>query len=191
MAKKRNKFGIVRLNITLLYVSPKVTRRMDVPSDTNLEDLHYYIQAAMGWDNDHLWGFEARRHWQRAHWSIDFFDDDSTLDANILDVLSFLAGKSEFTYIYDFGESWTHRIRIGKIQPARDDRCYPYLVSGTGRCPPEDIGGAWGYQALLNALDDPDAEFRIDYPGFFQDGRTWDPDDAELEARRADLARYS
>ena len=55
MARKRNRRDIVRLSITLLHVEPKVARRMDVPLDTYLDDLHLYIQAAMGWDNDHAW----------------------------------------------------------------------------------------------------------------------------------------
>ena len=101
MAKKRNQFNIVRLSITLQYVVPTVARRMDVRADTHLEDLHLYIQAAMGWENCHLWGFDAKRHGQSAHWSLDDFNEE--LDATLLDVIRFLQGKPEFTYIYDYG----------------------------------------------------------------------------------------
>ncbi|MDE0005192.1 MAG: plasmid pRiA4b ORF-3 family protein [Rhodospirillaceae bacterium] len=189
MAKSRNPFNIVRLSITLLYVEPRVARRMDVRSDTNLEDLHLYIQAAMGWENCHLWGFEARRHGQRANWSIDEYSEE--LDATLVDVINFLQGKPEFTYTYDYGDSWEHNIRIGKIQPARDDRSYPYLVSGTGRCPLEDIGGAWGYADFLRAFEDPDSEYREYYPGYFNGEETWDPEDAELDEKRRRLAGFS
>ncbi len=54
MAKGWKRREIVRLSVTLQYVDPDVKRRMDVPIDTKLEDLHLYLQAAMGWDNDHL-----------------------------------------------------------------------------------------------------------------------------------------
>ena len=189
MAKRRNPFNIVRLSITLLYVEPRVARRMDVRSDTNLEDLHLYIQAAMGWENCHLWGFNARRSGQRTYWSPDEFDPE--LDETLLDVIDFLQGKPEFSYTYDYGDSWEHKIRIGKIQPARDDRRYPYLVSGTGRCPPEDIGGVWGYGEFLQAFENPDSEYRQYYAEYFEEGETWDPEDAELDDRRASLALAS
>lgn len=31
----------------------------------------------------------------------------------------------------------------------------PMLLEATGRCPPEDIGGPWGYQEFREALADP------------------------------------
>ena len=52
MVRKRTRREIVRLIITLLDVEPRVARRMAAPMDTWLEDLHLYIQAATGWDND-------------------------------------------------------------------------------------------------------------------------------------------
>lgn len=189
MARKRYQRNIVRLSITLQDVKPRVARRMDVPSDTYLNDLHLYIQAAMGWDNDHVWGFDARRYGQRAHWSPDEYDDE--LDATLLDVIAFLRGKREFTYVYDYGDCWRHRIRIGKIQPARDDRRYPYLVSGTGRCPLEDIGGAWGYAEFLRAFEDPNSLYRECFPDLDEGDASWDPEDAELDARRSSLAYFS
>lgn len=189
MARKRNRRDVVRLSITLLHVEPKVARRMDVPLDTYLDDLHLYIQAAMGWDNDHAWGFDARRYGQRVVWGPEDWDD--VLDETLLDVITFLKGKREFTYVYDYGDHWDHRIRIGRIQPARDDRRYPYLVSGTGRCPLEDIGGVWGYHEFMRAFDDPSSQYREYFPDLYKEGKTWDPEDADLEARRARLAPFS
>lgn len=189
MAPKRNQRDIVRLSITLQYVEPRVARRMDVHSDTYLHDLHLYLQAAMGWDNDHVWGFDARRYGQRAHWGPEEFDDE--LDTTLLDVIAFLKGKREFTYIYDYGDYWEHKIRFGKIQSARGDRRYPYLVSGTGRCPLEDIGGVWGYAEFLQGFEDPNSAYRENYPEIYEGYPTWDPDDAELDTRRSRLAHFS
>ena len=189
-----NHLEIVRLNITLQYVEPKVTRRMDVLANTCLNDLHSYIQAAMGWDNSHLWGFKANRYGQIAQWSAEltepFFDwPRIESDDTILDVIKFLQGKQEFTYIYDYGDSWKHTIRIGKIKPALKDRQYPYLDSGSGCCPLEDIGGVCGYANFLDAFDNPNSEYREFFPDFFDGSTIWDPEDAGLDQRRADLAR--
>ncbi len=188
MAAKHEQGEIVRLSITLKFVEPRIARRLDVPLRVELDLLHDYIQAAMGWMNCHLWGFEARRFGERAHWS----DDDWSTGAGntLLDIIDFLDGRVEFTYFYDFGDSWTHRIRVGKIQQARHDRRYPYLVSATGRCPPEDIGGAWGYAEFLRALDDPDSAEYDEYVPEYADG-TWDAQDAGLDERRAALARFN
>lgn len=32
---------------------------------------------------------------------------------------------------------------------------YPRLIEVSGRCPPEDCGGPWGYAELLEAIKDP------------------------------------
>ena len=143
----------------------------------------------MGWEDQHLWGFQARRHGQAANWSPE--EGGAQFDAALLDVIAFLKGKPDFIYMYDFGDSWSHKIRVGKIQPVRDDRRYPYLVSGAGRCPPEDIGGVVGYQEFLQAFENPDSDFRQYLPGYFEGQETWDPEDAGLDARRAKLALVS
>src|SRR6266540_1384921 len=35
---------------------------------------------------------------------------------------------------------------------------YPVCVAGVGACPPEDCGGAWGYEHLREVLADPSSE---------------------------------
>jgi pRiA4b ORF-3-like protein len=35
---------------------------------------------------------------------------------------------------------------------AEPDLIYPRLIEATGRCPPEDIGGPWGYPEFLDAI---------------------------------------
>ncbi len=93
--------------------------------------------------------------------------------------------------MYDYGDRWEHRIRIGRIQPARDDRRYPYPVSGTGRCPLEDIGGVWGCREFMRAFEDPSSKYREHFPDFYREGATWDPEDADLDARKSRLAPFS
>lgn len=31
---------------------------------------------------------------------------------------------------------------------------YPRLIEASGRCPPEDVGGPWGYDEFLRAIED-------------------------------------
>ena len=43
--------AILRLKIVLADSEPPIWRRVEVPADMTLKDLHAVIQAAMGWDN--------------------------------------------------------------------------------------------------------------------------------------------
>ena len=113
------------------------------------------------------------------------------LDETLLDLIAFLKSEREFTYVHDCGDHWEHRIRIGRIQPARDDGRNQYFVSGTGRCPLEDIGCAWGHHEFMRAFDDPNSDYREHLPDLYKDGMTWDPEDADLDARRAGLAPFT
>lgn len=50
---------VYQLKITLEDVRPAIWRRVLVPEDTTLVGLHRVIQAAMGWEDYHLWHFEV------------------------------------------------------------------------------------------------------------------------------------
>jgi hypothetical protein len=61
-------------------------------------------------------------------------------------------------YLYDFGDDWEHDITLEKIIPAGADMTGAICTAGSGACPPEDCGGAWGYQELKTTLADPNAD---------------------------------
>lgn len=57
-----------------------------------------------------------------------------------------------------------HTIKIERLGDPEPGVAYPRLIEARGRCPPEDVGGPWGYGELLEAIADPkherDAEFK-------------------------------
>ncbi len=58
------------------------------------------------------------------------------------------------TYVYDFGDDWIHDVVLADIISCDSER--PVVcVGGERACPPEDCGGPWGYQTMLEALADP------------------------------------
>ncbi|HXQ50423.1 MAG TPA: plasmid pRiA4b ORF-3 family protein [Stellaceae bacterium] len=149
--------SIARLRITLDDVKPAVLRRIEVPLDIRLDHLHLAIQAAMGWSNSHLYEIRARD----VGWGDPDPDGrDGPLDARKARLISVLedVGTKTLRYIYDFGDGWEHTIKIEGIAHASPGVAYPRLVEATGRCPPEDIGGPWGYAELLQAISDPKHE---------------------------------
>ena len=189
MARKRSQRGIVRPSVTLQHAEPKAARRMDVPSATHLDDLRLYIQAATGWDNDHAWGFDARRYGKRARRGPGDWGD--ALGETLPGAIAFLKGRPEFAYVYDCGDRWEHRIRTGRIQPARGDRRCPHPVSGTGRCPLEDIGGVPGCEEFQRASGNPNPAYRECFPDPCTGNAAWDPEDADPDAGRSRLAQFA
>ncbi|MGA7792543.1 MAG: plasmid pRiA4b ORF-3 family protein, partial [Candidatus Acidiferrales bacterium] len=73
-------------------------------------------------------------------------------------------GTKTLRYIYDFGNGWEYTIKIERLIDPVSGMVYPRLIEAVGRCPPEDIGGPWGYAEFLEAISDPHherhAEFR-------------------------------
>ena len=67
-------------------------------------------------------------------------------------------GARSIGYLYDFGDGWEHTIKIERIVDAEPGALYPRLIDAVGRCPPEDIGGPWGYMEFLEAIADPTHE---------------------------------
>ena len=68
------------------------------------------------------------------------------------------AGIKTLGYLYDYGDGWEHTIKVERIAPAEPDAVYPRLIEASGGCPPEDVGGPWGYGETLEALEDPGHE---------------------------------
>lgn len=81
-------------------------------------------------------------------------------------------------YVYDFGDSWEHEIRLEKILP-REKRKYPACIAGKRACPPEDCGGIWGYEEFLEIIKDPEHEEYEDMLDWV--GGEFDPEHFDIE----------
>ena len=144
---------IARLKISLDDAKPAVLRRVEVPFDIRLDRLHLTIQAAMGWTNSHLYEIRAGNvGWSTpdpdADWASDFIDARKARLGDILEDI----GTKTLAYLYDFGDGWEHTIKIEHLADPEPGVLYPRLIEVSGRCPPEDCGGPWGYAELLEAI---------------------------------------
>jgi len=64
------------------------------------------------------------------------------------------AGIVRFKYNYDFGDDWEHLIVIeGAVRASRASTTR--LRRRQAGVSPEDCGGNWGYQHLLEVMADP------------------------------------
>jgi hypothetical protein len=146
----------VRIKVTLKDVKPEVMRRLVVPVTLRLDRLHLTLQAAFGWTNSHLFEFFAGD----VHWGIPDPDNDyghqpmNASEARLCDIVQETGAKT-IHYLYDFGDSWDHVIKLEKWFDNTTTEGLPFLLEAVGRCPPEDVGGAPGYAEYLDAISDP------------------------------------
>jgi hypothetical protein len=97
------------------------------------------------------------------------------------------AVQSKFTYEYDFGDSWDHELLVEKILPPEAGTRYPVCIKGRRACPPEDVGGVWGYAGFLEAIrdsDHPEHENYVDWIGGEFDPEAFDLDEINAALRR-------
>ncbi|WP_432981263.1 IS1096 element passenger TnpR family protein [Dactylosporangium sp. CA-233914] len=138
------------LTIELDGVTPRVWRRVAIPSNTPLDRVHLMIQDAMGWQDNHMYVFETDEFTV-----IDPRSDSDEIPADGKRLVSIAGDRgARFAYVYDFGDAWGHTVTVDEIRPGGPDNVFTVLDGG-GACPPEDVGGVAGYQQLLAAYADP------------------------------------
>lgn len=157
MAPKKE---IYQFKVTLKDVKPPIWRRIQVPSTYSFWDLHVAIQDVMGWFDCHLHEFVIRDiNGQSLSFGIpDELDEDIRPGWRHKISKYMSLARPTFEYVYDFGDDWRHKVELEKVLPAEPEAVYPRCIKGKRACPPEDCGGPWGYQELLQVLGDPDHE---------------------------------
>jgi hypothetical protein len=162
-------------HVQLEDISPVIWRRLEIRSDKTFWDLHCAIQDAMPWEDRHLHQFRFPTGDEEALIGLPDpdYDDRETLpswETRLKDW--FVAVPYRCSYEYDFGDSWHHTILLEAIEPAKKGRRYPRCTAGERRCPPEDVGGAPGYERFLAALADSSHPDHAQYREWV--GQTWE-----------------
>jgi hypothetical protein len=176
---------IYQLKVTLDESKPPIWRRLLVPGDVTLEHLHYIIQAAMGWTNSHLHQFIVDGlYFGEPHpdYGLEMHDHRRIR----LSAVTTETG-TKFAYEYDFGDGWMHTLLVEKIIEPEPGQQYPVCVKGRRACPPEDVGGVWGYAQFLEAINDPGHAEHEMYLAWI--GGEFDPEAFDLEETNHMLLR--
>lgn len=160
---------------------PAVWRTVMVPSHFSFLKFHEVIQAAFGWEGEHLFQFSPAEFSKDSDFEISIPDGDDWDSGEIQDAAKvklsriFTREGQKLLYIYDLGDNWEHEITLEKIRP--EESMEPDCLAGKGVCPPEDCGGAWGYKEMKEILSDPEHpeyEEKIQWAEL-EDGQEWDP----------------
>jgi hypothetical protein len=113
------------------------------------------------------------------------YEDSTTI--RLSDLVPKSGRKFKFVYEYDFGDSWDHELVVEKVGPPDSGAKYPVCVDGKRACPPEDVGGVWGYADFLVAIVNPDHEQHedmLEWVGGRFDPNEFDPATATRRMRR-------
>lgn len=141
---------IYHIRVTLRDTRPPIWRRVAVPADISLGQLHEVIQIAMGWTDSHLHQF-------------------------ILEDKSLRRGPETIARLTDEGEP-------------ESGVEYPVCLTGRRACPPEDCGGVFGYEHLLEVAADPEHEDREEMEEWID--QEWKPAAFDLDEVNAALAEW-
>jgi hypothetical protein len=181
--KARAAGRVYQLKITLKDIRPPIWRRVLVP-DCSLETLHEVIQAAMGWENYHLYDFEVGGTRYTDPRGRDELDMEDASRARLSQVAR--GEKAKLRYTYDFGDNWQHEVLVEKVLPPEEAATYPVCIGGKRACPPEDVGGPWGYREFAEAIKDPEHERHEEFLGWRGgfDPEAFDPDAVDRALRR-------
>ena len=122
--------------------------------------LHLILQAAMGWENQHLYSFKETaksRYFDVVSPHTEEFGINASR-VSATDVLwSYLdqfqqpgEPRDILYYTYDYGDDWLHEVDILELD--RSNRSSAELLDGGGACPPENCGGVPGYARMKASL---------------------------------------
>ena len=183
--------SVFTLRVELAESVPTIWRQIEIDSRVTLEVLHHILQAAMGWTESHLHDFEISGKRYANPDDDEYGDFPDTLDEALFTLKEVAKKGKSFTYTYDFGDSWLHKITVVATTPASKSICdvgSAWIEEGQRACPPEDCGGIWGYQEFLkDNAEAPDETNALEFKEWA--GMDFDPDRFDRRAANAAIAR--
>jgi len=141
------------LRVTLRGHKPSIYRKFCVPSNISLRHLSELLIELMGWEGYHLNQFRrgsdlfAPAHQRDGGMSFGGVREHDQEEYSIGDILVDKGKTIEWEY--DFGDSWLHDVRLSSVEEYAENEPLVSFVKGECACPPEDCGGIWGYEELL------------------------------------------
>jgi len=147
--------SLLQLKVELAWIKPVIRRRIVVPASITLGNLHQVLQVVFGWGDCHLHEFDFGG--ERFGIPDPEYDCEPVRSERRIQLKTALRGMNSFKYIYDFGDNWEHRIKVEKELPADPRFSHSAVILEVANAaPPEDVGGAHGYEEFVVAMTNPD-----------------------------------
>ena len=126
--------------------------RLLVPVTIELPLLHVMLLWGMGWEGGHLHEFVfGHDHYGPSEPGLTLEVDDE----EGVTLREALGARRTFRYVYDYGDNWVHKVKVEGVVAPAEPIAHALCIAGENACPPEDVGGAPGYEEFLQALADP------------------------------------
>lgn len=130
---------IITLKVSLLsgaYANGPWEAEIEIESSAPLEDLHFGIQDALEFDDDHLYEFFISRT-ETSRNRVRFDDEDASLYETTIGSLYPLPERRNLYYLFDYGDDWLFRVaNVNKSESVADSRAtYPRVVRESGTKP--------------------------------------------------------
>lgn len=130
----------IRIEVVMRYYD--CSREIILSSDDTLEDLHYWIQEAFEFDNDHLYAFcIGKGMFRKIYCASEEFAQDNELSAQDTYLAELPLRKGfRFEYLFDFGDNWWFDLKVKEC--ADEEPTETGIVKRRGEAP-EQYGGGW------------------------------------------------
>lgn len=145
-------------NISITFSDPLIWRRVQVPGNFSLAQLHDVIQQAMGWTDSHVHQFQVGKISYEPTIKSNKPRESKRFDEHKYQLHTLEEGMQfMFSYIYDAGEGWEHEIYLEEVISPEKELKYPILLAGEQACPPEEVGDVHEYNQLVTAFETPES----------------------------------
>lgn len=161
----------------------KIWRGIICPSNIRLSYLSEFLVRTMGWIGCHEHQFTDKDGAEYLSTSAkEACDEDFApgeikyCDFNDWTLGDLLKTKGDkLTWTYDLGDDFTHTLTLREIHrymrknglPPDPEYC---ITGGENSCPPDDVGGIYGYEHMLEVLQNPDDEEYQEYKDWLPEG---------------------
>ncbi len=119
-----------------IYAKGKWDAIVEMDSTSTLEELHFIIQDAVEFGNDHMYEFYISRT-ERSRDRVRFDDENEKIYSTTLESLYPLDKDRKLYYLFDYGDHWLFKITRTRKKPQEPEKekKYPRLVEEKGKVP--------------------------------------------------------
>src|SRR4051794_24350128 len=158
----------LRVRVDLSQTRPPVWRRLALSSSLTLDELHNVLQAAFGFTDSHLHRFavgpsvyDDTSALYLCRWDLEDGETDG-IDEREVRVDELLVDPGDrLLYLYDYGDGWELSLTLENVLDRADDEPPARCIAGRRSGPPEDCGGPWGFEELVES-GEWDLEFDLE-----------------------------
>jgi len=147
--------NIFAFKLTLTDSYPEIWRRILVPDECTLGDLHYVISYSFCWfqDSSHEFTLGSRTFGPKDKGAPTSREDEHRVFLTQV----FKRPGHDMRYVYSLRDEWSVDVRLEGEQAPVPRGHYPCCIEGQNDGPPDGVGGISRYNEVVKAFRNPEA----------------------------------